>query len=145
MDKMAVLTMPAIRVETSGPDLQVHRQHRQGIIRGFGLWLRDSPQVTARKGKMTRDDPRSVWMQFQVERDRNWYSLYFPCTSPNVTMLWIRAGERWSPLEMFALKEYGTGQVLAEAVMAFLDSDGMDVVHRWRDGEDTEVARCWKN
>jgi len=136
VDKMAVLTMPAIRFPSlADTELQAHRQHRQQIIRDFGVWLRDSPQVTARKGKMTRDDPRSVWTQFQVSDDLNWYSLYFPCTSPNVAMLWIRDGERWSPLEMFALGEYGAGQALAEAVMAFLDSDEVDVIHRWRDGE----------
>lgn len=141
MDRMTVLTMPSIQ-PPPGPDLQVDRQHRQQIVQGFGVWLRDSPQVTDRKGRMTRDDPRSVWMQFQVEGDLNWYSLYFPCTSPNVAMLWIRAGKRWSPLEMFALKEYESGQLLAEAVMACLDSEEMDVVQRWRDGEDAEVTRC---
>jgi len=136
MDKMAVLTMPAIRLPSlADTELQAHRQHRQQIIRGFGVWLRDSPQVTARKGKMTASTPKSVWMQFQVERDQNWYSLYFPGTSPNVAMLWIRDGEKWALLEMYVLDEYKTGQALAEAAMAFLDSEETDVIHRWRDGE----------
>jgi hypothetical protein len=140
VDKMAVLTMPAIRFPSlAGAELQAHRQHRQQIIRDFGVWLRDSPQVTARKGKMTASTPKSVWMQFQVERDRNWYSLYFPGTSPGVASLWMRDGKKWRLLVMYALDEYGTGQALAEAVMAFLDSAEMDVIHRWRDGEDTEV------
>jgi hypothetical protein len=137
MDKMAVLTMPAIQPPQE-PDLQVNYEHRRRVIRGFGVWLRDSPQVTARKGKMTANTPKSVWMQFQVDRDRNWYSLYFPHTLPSAATLWIRDGKRWSLLEMFALGEIEDGQKLAEAVVAFLDSDEADVIHRWRDG-DTEV------
>jgi hypothetical protein len=139
MDKMAVLTMPLVL--PPGPDWQVDHCHRQRVIRGFGVWLRDAPQVTARKGKMTHDH-RSVWMQFQVERDQNWYSLYFPGTFPSAATFWMRDGKKWKLLEMFALGEYESGKELAEAVMAFLDSDEADVIHRWRDGEYTEVARC---
>jgi len=134
MDKMAVLTMPAIQSPSlTGEELQAYRQHRQQIIRGFGVWLRDTPQVTARKGKMT-PSTKSVWMQFQVEDDQTWYSAYFPGTLPDVATLWMRAG-KWTPLMMYPLSEYETGQALAEAVMAFLDSAEMDVIHRWRDGE----------
>lgn len=137
MDKMAVLTMPAIQFPSlADTELQARRQHRQRIIWGFGVWLRDSPQVTARKGKMTHDR-RSVWMQFQVEDDRNWYSLYFPGTLPSAATFWMRDG-KWKLLDMFALGEYENGQELAEAVMAFLDSEEADVIQRWR--EDTEVA-----
>ena len=140
MDKMAVLTMPAI--QPPGLDSEANLQHRQRVIQGFGVWLRDSPQVTTRKGKMTASTPKSVWMQFQIDRDQNWYSLYFPHTLPSAATLWIRNGKKWRLLEMFALGEIEDGQKLAEAVMALLDSDEADVIHRWRDGEDTEVARC---
>ena len=81
---------------------------------------------------------KSVWMQFQVEGDETWYSVYFPGTLPDVATLWMRA-DKWTPLMMYPLSEYEAGRALAEAVMAFLNSAEMDVIHRWRDGEDTEV------
>ena len=134
-DRMAVLTMPAIRVEQYDPDAAACRLHRQDVIRQIGAWLRDSPQVIDLRGAMSRELPRSVWMHFSLAGDRNRYSLYFPASVPDRAGLWIGEGRGRSLLEMFALADHPSGEALAGAVMRLLDAPEMDVIHRWRDGE----------
>jgi hypothetical protein len=127
---------PPVREALTREELYAHRCQ---IIRGAGVWLRDSPQIADDLDfRMTDGPPRSVWIKFSLaEGDLFRYSLYFPVTQPTVVTLWVETGERpqkWSLLKKFDLAGF-SGQDLAEEMVRFLDSDEMYETYRWLDGE----------
>jgi hypothetical protein len=125
------------------------RAQRRRLYRELVAVCREDPNLEEVRAKLhwpslasyEAGRPGSAVLYFSLPLDRTPYRIRFPRTHLTQVVLEMECAPSaaWHILDTWALAEFATGIEIWERVATFLESEEMDLIHRWTNPEPEDL------